>query len=59
MNKRVKNTILKAITILALFGWMITACSMDSENVDGLIIINGVCLAWLFLMALANGQVVI
>ena len=59
MRRKVKNVILKSITVIAFFAWGITACAMDSENINVLLIINFLSLAWLFLMALANGEVII
>ena len=59
MKRKVKITLLKVITVMAFIGWAVTACAMDSENINGLLAVNLICMAWLFLMALANGKVII
>lgn len=54
LNK-IRIAILKTITAVAVFGFIVSGCALDSEsNIP--INICGICLAWLVLMTIANRE---
>lgn len=54
-KKKMKNKILKTITILAGVLMFISICCLDSESWIPAIVL-GICMAWLGLFLLANKE---
>ena len=55
MKAKIKNTILKTITIIAAFSFAFSACCFDSESLTP-VIACAVSATWLVLFIIANDE---
>lgn len=53
--RRIKNTILKTITWVAVIGEILAICAIDSASIIP-IIVAVICLVWIALFFIANAQ---
>lgn len=56
MRPKTKNRVLKTITTIATITLLLSACSLDGENVVVPVVMMGVSLIWIALFTSANSQ---
>lgn len=52
-RKKRKNAVLKAVTMIAIIGAIVSGCCLDSKSKIPMIVL-AVCLAWVSLFSIAN-----
>lgn len=55
-RNKIRNKILKGITLVAILAFALSACCFDSDQVLIPVIICVISGIWLFLFCLANGE---
>lgn len=56
MRRRVKDTIIKVVTVIMAILFILGACCLDTPNTNTPIILCAISEAWLLLFVLANGK---
>jgi hypothetical protein len=55
-RRRIHDTLIKSITIIALMAWMFSGASLDGEYFVPMLVINIISFAWLVLFFVANSR---
>lgn len=55
-RRKIKNFVIKTISIIAFITFFISACCLDSDNIKIPLILMGISGTWLFLFIKANEE---